>query len=129
MDEQTEVVCGSGNVFADLGHPDAALKRQKSLLISAFGRLIKERGLTQKQAAALLGEDQSNLSKILRGHLGLVSSDRLMLWINKLGSNVEIRISPCPVEQRPGVSVEVGLPFAGTLTALEIGSADLGKTL
>ena len=102
-----EVTCGSGNVFADLGHPDAELKHQKSLLVSALDRLIKDRGLTQKQTASLLGEDQSNISKILRGHLRLVSSDRLMLWINKLGSNVEIRISPCPLEQQPGITVEM----------------------
>ena len=107
MTEQLEVTCGSGNVFADMGHPDAVLKQQKSQLVSALGQLIRERGLTQKQTAELLGEDQSNLSKILRGHLRLVSSDRLMLWINRLGSNVEIRISPCPAEQLPGISVEI----------------------
>ena len=110
MAQQIEVTSGSGNVFADMGQPDAAGKHQKSLLVSALSQLIRDSGLTQQQAAQLLGEDQSNLSKILRGQLRLVSSDRLMLWLNKLGSNVEIRISPCPVEDHPGITVKVTTP-------------------
>jgi predicted XRE-type DNA-binding protein len=106
MAEQREVFYGSGNVFADMGHPDAEIKLQKSRLISALNQLIKDRGFTQKETARLLGEDQSNLSKILRGHLRLVTSDRLMNWINKLGADVEIKIKPCSKEQQPGVSVE-----------------------
>lgn len=107
MSEQREVFYGSGNVFSDMGHPDAEIKLQKSRLISALNQLIKERGLTQKQAAEIFGEDQSNLSKILRGHLRLVTSDRLMNWINRLGADVEIKIKPCPKEQHPGVFVEI----------------------
>ncbi|QLA21204.1 XRE family transcriptional regulator [Desulfolutivibrio sulfoxidireducens] len=107
MADNSEAFYGSGNVFDDMGHPDAELKLQKSRLISAVSQLIKDRGLTQKQAAEIFNEDQSNLSKILRGHLRLVTSDRLMHWIHRLGENVTISITPCPKEQRPGVFVEI----------------------
>ena len=107
MTDKCDVLYGSGNVFDDMGHPDADIKLQKSRLISALNQLIKDRGMTQKEAAEIFGEDQSNLSKILRGHLRLVTSDRLMHWINRLGENVTISITPCPKEQRPGVFVEI----------------------
>jgi predicted XRE-type DNA-binding protein len=108
-DERIEVHYGSGNVFKDMESHDADMKLQKSRLISALGQLIKDKGLTQKDAARLLGEDQSNLSKILRGHLRLVTSDRLLNWINRLGANVEIKITSCHKEQKPGIFIELEL--------------------
>ncbi|BBK43072.1 transcriptional regulator [Allostella vacuolata] len=87
---------GSGNVFADLGFSPAATAELtvKSTLISAIGDTIRERDLTQQQAAALCGTDQPTLSKVLRGRMESVTIDRLAAWLNALGRTVEIRVRP-----------------------------------
>ena len=47
-------VVGSGNVFADLGHPRPAEALAKAELARKIGTIIERRGLTQAAAAALL---------------------------------------------------------------------------
>jgi predicted XRE-type DNA-binding protein len=69
---------GSGNIFADLGLPNAQEHQLKAALIVQLKRLIAERGLTQTAAAELTGLKQPDLSKLLRGQLRLVSVEKLM---------------------------------------------------
>ncbi|MGH7248147.1 MAG: helix-turn-helix domain-containing protein, partial [Pseudomonadota bacterium] len=56
------VTRGSGNVFADLGLPNPEERLAKAELALAISRAIKERGLTQREAAALMGIDQPKVS-------------------------------------------------------------------
>ena len=86
----------SGNVFADLGFSPAAAAELtvKSTLIMTISETIKERELTQQEAAALCGTDQPTLSKVLRGRMESVTIDRLVAWLNALGRTIEIRIRP-----------------------------------
>jgi predicted XRE-type DNA-binding protein len=89
-----EVEPSSGNVFADLGflNPDEELaKADLAILIS---QLLTERGLTQKQAATLLGVDQPKVSALLRGKLEGFSLERVLRFLNRLGQDVEIIIRP-----------------------------------
>jgi len=87
---------GSGNVFADLGFAPAAATELtvKSRLVTAIGDTIRERQLTQQEAASLCGTDQPTLSKVLRGRMESVTIDRLAAWLNALGRTVEIRVRP-----------------------------------
>src|SRR5205814_1443930 len=86
----------SGNVFVDLGFSPAAAAELtvKSTLIMTISETIKERELTQQEAAALCGTDQPTLSKVLRGRMESVTIDRLVAWLNALGRTVEIRVRP-----------------------------------
>lgn len=88
------VTKGSGNVFRDIGFEDAEAAEllAKAELISALARVIKSRGLTQKQAARLCRTDQPTLSKILRGRMESVTMDLLSRWLVALGRNVEIAV-------------------------------------
>ena len=83
---------GSGNVFRDLGLPDADELDAKANLAIEVARIIARRGLTQTQAAKVLGIDQPKVSAIVRGHLEKFSLDRLCQLLTKLGCDVEIRI-------------------------------------
>ncbi len=85
---------GSTNIFKDLGFTDAEAEEAlvKSELISAIAATIKERKLTQAEAAKLCGTDQPTLSKVLRGRMESVTIDKLAHWLTALGRNVEIRI-------------------------------------
>lgn len=85
---------GTGNVFADIGVPDPEVALVKAQLASRIVDLIEARGLTQVQAAAILGTDQPRVSDIVRGSLQQFTADRLMRFITALGSDVEIAVHP-----------------------------------
>ena len=71
-------VRGSGNVFADVGLPDAEDTLAKARLAEAIAEAIERRDLTQTETAAILGVDQPKISKIVNGRLEGFTQDRLM---------------------------------------------------
>jgi predicted XRE-type DNA-binding protein len=79
-----------GNVFEDLGLQNAPELQAKADLAWEIGRTLEERGLTQAQAAELLGIDQPKVSALVRGRLTGFSMERLYRFLNALGSDVEI---------------------------------------
>jgi predicted XRE-type DNA-binding protein len=83
---------GSGNVFADLGLPDAGEALAKAELAHTISAAIAERHLIVSQAADLLGVDQLELSELLRGRLSGFSIDRLLQFLLALDHDVEIVI-------------------------------------
>ena len=83
---------GSGNVFADLNLPNPEERLRKANLAHALYQIIKERALTQKEAANLLGITQSQISDITRGHLARFSIERLIRLLERLGCKVEINV-------------------------------------
>ena len=90
----------SGNVFADLGFTDAEDLLAKANLALHIRHVIEARGLTQVQAAHLLGIDQPKVSSIINGRLDGFSTDRLMRFLNDLGCDVQISVSaPHPDER------------------------------
>jgi predicted XRE-type DNA-binding protein len=83
----------SGNVFADLELPDADEHLLKAQLAVQIRRFIEQKGWTQSEAAEIIGLDQPKVSSLLRGRLAGFSVDRLLNILNRLGHNVEVRIS------------------------------------
>ena len=80
----------SGNVFADLGLPNAEDRLAKAELARKISEIIGGRRLTQVEAAELLGIDQPKISALARGRLEGFSLERLMRFLNVLGRDVEI---------------------------------------
>lgn len=85
---------GGGNVFADLGFPDPELERFRATLMLQIFRIIKARKLTQAEAGKVLGIQQPNVSRLMRGSTGSYSVERLMEFLIALGHNVEVVITP-----------------------------------
>ncbi len=83
---------GSGNVYADLGDPDANAMALKAGLAMHLHDLIKRRGLTQAQAAELTGISQPDLSRLLRGLFRDFSSDRMVRALTLLSAEVRISV-------------------------------------
>jgi predicted XRE-type DNA-binding protein len=102
MSDKTEskITPSSGNVFADLGLPDADDLLAKANLALHIRRTIKARKLTQVRAAKLLGLDQPKVSSIMNGRLEGFSTDRLMRFLNDLGCDVKISVSAPHPETR-----------------------------
>ena len=83
---------GSGNVFADLGLPDADAHIVKAELVSRIEDIVSQRGMTQTEAARLLGLSQPDVSKLLRGDFRQYSLERLFRLLTTLGRDIEIVI-------------------------------------
>ncbi len=91
----TETVeMGSGNVFADLGLPDADERHLRVQLATRLNDLIQADGLTQAAAAKHLGIAQPHVSELKNYKLGRFSSERLLHLITRMDRDVEIFIRP-----------------------------------
>ncbi len=90
--DDTAVERGSGNVFADLGFPDADAHLVKADLVSRIDDIVRDRGLTQTEAGRLMGLSQPDVSRLLRGDFREYSLDRLFRLLNALGRDIEIVI-------------------------------------
>ena len=94
--EGVEVEASTGNVFADLGLPDAEKLQIKSGLTVEIAKAIRERGLTQAEAAQRMGLTQPKVSSLLRGEFSNFSERKLMDCLNRLGYDIEIRVRKTP---------------------------------
>jgi len=84
----------SGNVFADLGLPDAEELNLKAELVFRISNILAERQLTQEQSAEVLGITQPKVSALLRGRLDGFSVERLMRFLTRLDCDIEIAVKP-----------------------------------
>jgi predicted XRE-type DNA-binding protein len=85
---------GSGNVFKDLGIPNAEEHLVKAQLVFKIDTIMKDRGLKQAAAADLLGIKQPDVSKMLRGDFKQFSVERLLRFLVALNHDVEIVVKP-----------------------------------
>jgi predicted XRE-type DNA-binding protein len=79
-------------VFRDLGFPpeEAEHLRIRSGLMAAVRGVIEARGLTQAEAAALLGVTQPRVSDLVRGKIDLFSIDTLVDMLARAGLRVDL---------------------------------------
>lgn len=99
-DRDDEVVHGTGNVFADLGYPDAAERQAKLRLAHALNQVLEQRKLTQADAAKILGVTQPKVSALRHYKLAGFSVERLMTLLTALDQDVEIVIRRKPRSRR-----------------------------
>ena len=93
---------GSGNVFVDLGFPDAEERTTKVALAVEILRILQKCGLTQAAAAELLGVNQPKVSALANYRLDGFSVERLMTFLTALGRDVDITIRPKRSARTPG---------------------------
>lgn len=111
-DSQAEVHDSTGNVFEDMAMRDAEERLAKAELARVIRSEIRERGLSQSEAAAMLGVTQPDISDLTRGKLTRFSMDRLERFLNALDLEVRIQIGPRPAgKEHAGISVEVVRSF------------------
>ncbi len=94
MADEITVTQSTGNVFADLNVPEPEEALAKADLAGRICDIIAERGLTQRQAAKVLGIDQPKISALVRGRLEGFSLGRLFRFLNALDRDIEIIIKP-----------------------------------
>ncbi len=84
----------SGNVFADLGLPNAEQERLKAQLTLQIHSILRDSGLTQAEIAKILGVRQPQVSLLMRNRAGSFSVGRLMEFLTALRRDVEISVRP-----------------------------------
>jgi predicted XRE-type DNA-binding protein len=100
----------SGNVFADLGFANSEQELVKANLTMQIYQILKDRKITQTEAARMLGTTQAQISALMRCRPTSVSVGKLMEFLTALGRDVEVTVRP---GRRPGaghmsVSVQPG---------------------
>ena len=102
MSDDTDIIRGSGNVFRDLGHPDADREQLRSLLSARIIGVLDERKLTVRAAQDATGVAAADFSRIRKANLGRFTIDRLMTILAKLGQEVEVTVNIHPRRDAPG---------------------------
>ncbi len=99
LSHSTEIEESSGNIWADIDAPDAEERLAKALLSRWIDKQIASLGLTQIEAAELMGLTQPEVSKVVRGRVSGFSLERLTRMINALGHDVRISVTPKTAER------------------------------
>ena len=89
METEEKVEHGSGNVFADLGYPEAEVHLLKAELVTRIDETIRRRKMKQVEAAKLLGLSQPDVSRLLRGDFRDYPVERLLRLL--AGLEVDVR--------------------------------------
>lgn len=98
-----DITRGSGNIFADIGVADAADYKAKADLAIQVIQIIDNRKLTQKEAAALIGAKQPDISKLKSGNLKGFTIDRLLSFLLKLDRSVQIHVTKPRAKSKQGL--------------------------
>lgn len=107
MKEDRQIQDSTGNVFEDMGMRDAEERLAKAELARLIRTEIRDRGLSQNEAAALLGVKQPDVSDLVRGRLSRFSMARLERFLNALDLEIRIQVGPRPEGKvRAGITVE-----------------------
>jgi predicted XRE-type DNA-binding protein len=107
MSDGLAIIRGSGNLFRDLGHPDADREQLRALLAAKIIGVLDERKLTVRDAHAVTGVAAADFSRIRKANLGRFTIDRLMTILANLGQEVEVTVgvhprrATAPTELRP----------------------------
>jgi len=99
-DKKLGITKSSGNVFADVGLPDAEKYLAKAELANQINNIIEKRGLKQIEAAKILDIDQPKVSALSCGRLDDFSLERLIGFLNKLDRDVEIIVKKKPTRRK-----------------------------
>ena len=103
-ERRERVTRGTGNVFADLGFPDAAERQARLRLAFALNQELEARKISQADAAKVLGVTQPKVSALRHYKLAGFSVERLMNLLTALDRDVEIVIRRKPVRGMLGLT-------------------------
>ncbi len=96
MSDDMEIIRGSGNVFRDLGHPEADREQLRALLAAKIIGVLDDRKLTVRAAHEVTGVAAADFSRIRKANLGRFTIDRLMTILSGLGQEVEVSVNVHP---------------------------------
>jgi predicted XRE-type DNA-binding protein len=93
MNEDLEIIRGSGNVFKDFDRPNSNLEQARALIAKEIIRTLDERSLSTRDAEKLTGVAYSEFSRIRNAKLSRFTLDRMIAILGKLDKNVEVQVT------------------------------------
>lgn len=93
MNDDFELIHGSGNVFRDFGRVNAGVEQARAILAAEIIRTLDERGLSTREAEKLTGVAHSEFSRIRNARLERFTLDRMIAILGKLDEDVEVSIT------------------------------------
>jgi predicted XRE-type DNA-binding protein len=93
---ESEITKSTGNVFEDLGFEggEAENLRVRARLMAPLERSVRERGITQAEAARELGTTQARISELMNGKIQAFSIDALINMLDRAGLEVDVNVQP-----------------------------------
>jgi predicted XRE-type DNA-binding protein len=105
MSDDMDIIRGSGNVFRELGHPEADREQLRALLAAKIIGVLDDRKLAVRAAQEVTGIAAADFSRIRKANLGRFTIDRLMTILANLGQEVEVSVTVHP--RRTGAALEL----------------------
>lgn len=100
MNDDMELVRGSGNVWRDFGYADADIRHAKSIIAARIIGALDERELSTRQAARATGFAAADFSRVRNAAYGRFTLDRLIRMLHALDQRIEVALSIRPREER-----------------------------
>lgn len=94
--DDLELVRGSGNVFRDLGLPDADILQAKAVLSAKIIGVLDDRNISVRRAHELTGFAAADFSRVRQAKLQRFTIERLISMLVKLNDDVEVSIEVKP---------------------------------
>jgi len=94
--EDFERVRGSGNVFRDMGFPEADILQAKSMLAAKMIGALDDKDISVRRAQELTGFAAADFSRVRQAKVQRFTIDRLMAMLVKLNADVEVSIDVHP---------------------------------
>ena len=93
LEDEIEIVRGSGNIYADVGLPDAEARLMKGQIAIAIIKQQNALKLTARAAAKLAGCDPADIQRIRNAEWSKFTIDRLLKYATRMGCKVEIKVT------------------------------------
>ncbi len=93
MSEDLEIIRGSGNVWRDLGYPDADIRQAKGVLAARIIGVLDSRNLSIREAAKVTGFAAADFSRVRNADYGRFTLDRLIRMLHALDQQVEVAVT------------------------------------
>jgi predicted XRE-type DNA-binding protein len=88
-----ELFCGSGNIFSDLGLPNANKEHLRAVLAAEIGKALTAEGWGVREAARKTGVAAADFSRIRNANLERFTIDRLLTILDRLHREVTVNVA------------------------------------
>jgi predicted XRE-type DNA-binding protein len=96
---EIQVHAGSGNVYADLGFPNAAAMLRKAKLVWEISKTMRRKRLSRARMAGMFGMRPSEFSAVLRGQFRRFPERRLIACLERF-AGAKVPQSPIASKKR-----------------------------
>ena len=93
MNDDFELIRGSGNTFRDFGRVNAGVEQARAIVAAKIICTLDERGLSTREAERVTGVSHSEFSRIRNAKLGRFTLDRMITILGKLDEDVEVNVT------------------------------------